>query len=591
MEFFKKNSLSLDILIGIVVGVIATILISKWIDLETLEFSTENLIVLSTIIICFVVVKFIRDAGLKADKNSEQSLGMPAGTIRATIALVLIVFFVLIALYAIIAKPETANLQLVENILTTLATLVISAVSFYFGVKATEQGSEIAQRIFGKTPQGITMEKVPLIVLQEALNKHKKEWIDLYRCRDISIGKKQTQDGQVDLDCLVFFVIEKQELSILNHSSTEIIPPTITFTFKEKDYSIPTDVRPYLEVESQTTSTTEKVSEGDFKKLHLDAQKGLIRDFIRINASDLIKEYPEIQGITAFKKISGNIQMEYYAIQFKVVVKDPNISSVNMIPSSFVFDNGTGKKYTIPTDIIEVGLVEEAIWRGQNENIKSLGLSVSRGDSLNTGSIGLKVNWKGKNYLMTCCHVLFNDEINANPEMTSFEASEIDVVSPGKFDNQEGKDLQVIGKLKYGWYDSFLDLAFAELVDESKLKNIPYLKNNELNGIKDIISEKDNGTEVKLFGRTSHEQEGKIVNYSQQFLNIPGRKRALFELIECDFKSEKGDSGGVVIESGTNKIIGILVAKSKRGTYSYVISIKKIINLLNLEKSTNSWIS
>lgn len=582
MEIIKKNPWIVGIILGLVLGFVLTAFLYKYFSLDIFEFSISNFIIVSAVIICFIIVKFIFDAGLKSDKKSTHSFGLPAGTIRATLALVLIVFFVLFSLYSLIVVDDE-NQRLVSNILTTLATLVISAVSFYFGVKATEQGSEIAAKIWnrGKDPNQNIDEKIIL----EAIKLNKDTWIKEYNCDEIKLGKKKSNDVQFDLNCITFFVANKNSIPV----GGKVIPQMIDFLFNNETFSIPTDVQPSSAL--QNPHNTAISDSNPFVTLDPDAQKGLIRDFIRINASDLIKKYPEIQGITDFKKISGDIQKEYYAIQFKIVLKDPNISSANLIPKSFEFDNGSGKKYTIPTDIMEVGLVEEAIWRGQNENIKSLGLSISRSDSLNTGSIGLKVNWKGKNYLMTSCHVLFNDEINANPEMTSFITSEVDVVSPGKFDNEEGKGLQVIGKLKYGWYDSFLDIAFAELVDESKLKNIPYLKTFELEGIKEINSEEDNGIKVKLFGRTSHEQEGKIVNYSQKFLNIPGRKRALFELIECDFKSEKGDSGGVVLEKDTNKIIGILVAKSKNGVVSYVISIQKIINLLNLDKSTNSWIS
>ncbi|KEO72743.1 chymotrypsin family serine protease [Anditalea andensis] len=576
-------------LIGILVGAIFTRYVSDYSKLNFFQFTIGNLIIISVIIICILVVNFIKKASINSDKKAFHSFGLPAGTVRATLALLLIVFFILFAFYAVQFEVEAKNERLVENILTTLATLVISAVSFYFGVKATEQGSEIATRIWGESKKRNDNEYlIDPKIIQEALSQHKDDWIKEYECRDIRLGKKQTEDGQINMDCLVFLVDNKKGPSSLEESSTNSIPSIVRFDYQGKTYSIPTDVRIYSEFGGKLSVSLNTPTLKLFENLHPDAQKGIIREFIQYNGYDLVKQFPEIQGISDFKKIINGTQHEYYSIQFKVAIKNPDLKTIDKIPPFFDYEGSNGVKYMIPSDVIEEGLIEEAVWTGKDLTTKCLGLSVSRRDANDTGTIGLKVFWKEKYYLMTCCHVLFKNEIDLNPDRTFFKENAIDIISPGTVD-MDGNKYQMIGKLEAGWYDSFLDIALAELIDPAKLTNIPHQKKKEVAGIKDINSERDQGTVVKMYGRTSHEKEGRIVDYSQLVVKITNRKSIMRELLVCDFKSEKGDSGAVVIESSTNKIIGILVARSD--AYSYVIKIRKILNLLEFDDELKPWIS
>lgn len=590
MELFKKNIWIFNILLGITFGSVATIVVLKYRTMKIFEFSTENLIVLSMIIICFSVIKFIRDAGLKADKKLQQPLGMPAGTVRATIALVLIVFFALIAMYAILVEPKEGSSRLVENILTTLATLVISAVSFYFGVKATEQGSEIANRIFGEVSKSGAAETVPAMVIQEALKQNKDKWIKEYGCRDIRLGKKHTSDGQVNLDCLVFFVDKKLEPSTLGETSTTPIPSTISFDFQGKPYSIPTDVRPYSEAEGQQPSTTGHAADSDFTRLSPDAQKGIIREFIKHNSSNLINKYPEIQGISDFKKIVDGSQKSYYAIQFTVAVKQGRMSSADEIPKFFSYTSESGANYLIPTDVIGEGELHEAIWDGTGISPKELGLSISRAGSDSTGTIGLKVFREGAYHALTCCHVLFRDETSRDPSISTHNSSGVDIISPGKKDAIAGKET-VLGNISRGWYDDYLDIALAKLNDPDSLEN-KLFKQSQTPTPSGVIalSEKDNNsTEVELYGRTSHRKTGRIYDYFKSATFIGENKRLVQDLIVCELKSDPGDSGAIVVEKSKKQIVGIAIATSDR--FTYVISIEKIIKKLDLKKENNPWFS
>lgn len=581
MEFLKKHSWIVGIILGIIVGLVLTKFLSVYFDeLKFFQFSIGNFIIICAILICFLIAKFIIDSNKKSDKKSLHSLGLPAGSVRAILALILIVFFALISFYAILPESKVADRRLVENILTTFATLVISVISFYFGSKATEQGSEIASKIWGNKGTNSNQNIDEKIIL-EAIKLNKDTWIKEYNCDEIKLGKKKSNDVQFDLNCITFFVANKNSIPV----GGKVIPQMIDFLYNNETYSIPTDVQ--LSSALQKPQNNVGNDSNPFLTLDPDAQKGLIRDFIRRNSTDLINKYPEIQGITDFKKISDDTQKDYYAIQFKVAVKDPNISSANMIPKYFEFDNGTGKKYMIPTDIIGEGKLSETIWHGTSENPKRLGLSVSTLSSPFTGTIGLKVFWQEKFCLMTCCHVLFKQDILNDPTATSFSGNGREVTSPSMKDNRSSKD-EKIGKLLKGWYDRSMDIALAEIDSETVLNQL-YEINKDVTGIRIILSEKDNGTKVKLFGRTSHDTYGKIVDFLQPVTKIKDSGRLIDDLIVCNFHSQPGDSGGLVLEEPSNKIIGILVASSE--AFSYVIRIQDIIDFLKIKKENNPWIN
>jgi hypothetical protein len=88
------------------------------------------------------LVLFIMAAGFAALKMSDQgqALGLPQGSIRAFIALMLIVMWVIISifLFTVVSKAMANSpiLQLAQQVETTIGTLVVSVASFYFGSRS-----------------------------------------------------------------------------------------------------------------------------------------------------------------------------------------------------------------------------------------------------------------------------------------------------------------------------------------------------------------------------------------------------------------------------------------------------------------------
>jgi hypothetical protein len=83
--------------------------------------------------------------------DQRQALGLPAGSVRALIAFFLIVLFMIIGVYLFhTINSDGANvskdaLGLAQQLLTTVATLVVAVSGFYFGTASTARGAKIAQ--------------------------------------------------------------------------------------------------------------------------------------------------------------------------------------------------------------------------------------------------------------------------------------------------------------------------------------------------------------------------------------------------------------------------------------------------------------
>ena len=83
-----------------------------------------------------LVVIFVRN-GLS---NRNYALGLPDGSIRAIIALSLILLFAILAVFLYIGQggfgttqPTAAQTDIAKQLVTTLSTLVVAIASFYFG--------------------------------------------------------------------------------------------------------------------------------------------------------------------------------------------------------------------------------------------------------------------------------------------------------------------------------------------------------------------------------------------------------------------------------------------------------------------------
>ncbi len=110
------------------------------------ELITGSIIVLGISII--LVLLFIMSAGFHAlnMQDNSQALGLPKGSIRAIIAILLIVMMVILSVFlfgaAQSAKYNPDMIKLAQQLITIMGTLVVAVSAFYFGSRSVAAAHE-----------------------------------------------------------------------------------------------------------------------------------------------------------------------------------------------------------------------------------------------------------------------------------------------------------------------------------------------------------------------------------------------------------------------------------------------------------------
>jgi hypothetical protein len=176
---WKSSERVLQIIILIAVLLVGAILgASGWL-LITNPKSGENAAVvlplltigglLSLLIVLALVSVFFQTLGLA---NKEQALALPEGSVRAVIALGLIVLFAILAIYlygSISVRAAGATNQVADDfakqLLTIMGTLVTAVASFYFGantVASAHKAAREASEAPGPVIQSVKPDKLSL---------------------------------------------------------------------------------------------------------------------------------------------------------------------------------------------------------------------------------------------------------------------------------------------------------------------------------------------------------------------------------------------------------------------------------------------
>ena len=194
-------------------------------------------------IVCLVITGFLIYAANISPKDNTSALGLPDGSIRALIALLAIIFYILVSV-ALTFSGDPSPSPLATDVTKTLGTLVVAVSAFYFGSKTAEQGTKTVtdnlNAIIDKSQNqnANIINDVPTTIIQEAIEANKTRWITLYQCTDIKVGKKTAQDITNNLNCILFIVPSKDQ-----PVGAKTIPLIIKYNSQGKDYNIPTDVK------------------------------------------------------------------------------------------------------------------------------------------------------------------------------------------------------------------------------------------------------------------------------------------------------------------------------------------------------------
>lgn len=136
----------------IIVGVITGLVLAEIYLPSRSDLIVGLIVVLGASVLA--VLLFIMAAGFTAlgMNDPKEALGLPKGSVRAMIALLLIIVWVILSVYlfaflgtlptmpgpngtTITAAPNQDSVRLAQQLYSTLATLIVAVVGFYFGSK------------------------------------------------------------------------------------------------------------------------------------------------------------------------------------------------------------------------------------------------------------------------------------------------------------------------------------------------------------------------------------------------------------------------------------------------------------------------
>lgn len=108
------------------------------------EVKLPLLIVLAVVALLGSISLMVIAYGIFRLVNRDQPLGLPDGSVRAIIALMLIVLFAAMTVFLIVrldmARADDPAVDVTKQVLTVLGTLVTAVASFYFGSKSVSEG-------------------------------------------------------------------------------------------------------------------------------------------------------------------------------------------------------------------------------------------------------------------------------------------------------------------------------------------------------------------------------------------------------------------------------------------------------------------
>lgn len=551
----------ISFVIGLLVA-ITTIIFYR--DKFTLALTDSSFIIIGAFLMAFLCIYYIFNIAQKSKGDATTALGMPNGSVRAIIALLVIVFF---ALSAIIFSYSNVNAELSKQVLTTLATLAIAVSSFYFGSKATEQGSKISQELFSQALSSTnpTAEIVPSAIIEEAIKNNKEQWLITYNCIDIIPGKKVTQQVTNETNCIVFVVKEKTDKSVA-------IPPTIPYTSANKTYTIPTDVQ----AQGDGSPTADNVTSDNIPETVL--AEAISKKF------DEWKQAFDIVAVSVGKKQISGQTTDVNCLVFSPIQKllqDDKLFTP--IPPIIKFPSVDGKIYDIPTDVRATGSTIQASATPallcDNTVPKRPGCSTSRNQGNTTGTLGFVVYRNNVPHILSCYHVFCSPELNARKLnfKSTVPTNEI-ICSPGKRDNPQGPPL---GKVIEGTLNAELDCALATIDDPLVMitERICNIDKAPVTPITVTQAHVNAHFKVKSVGRTTGALEGTIqqvsatcdINYK---INNSLETVTLKGLISTNMRANSGDSGAPVVDNDNNAI-GIIIATSSE--FTYVLPIQRIL--------------
>jgi len=268
---------------------------------------------------------------------------------------------------------------------------------------------------------------------------------------------------------------------------------------------------------------------------------------------------PNIVGVGIGQKVTKGLELNTLCVCFYVVEKLPTskIPARYLVPPVLAANNGRATF----TDVKAVGrLVPQANPLAKQKPIESA-FSVGHID-ITAGSLGAIVKKGTKRYLLSNSHVLANSGKGKPGDKVLYPGPADGGVNPADW---VASLSEAVPFTKGGAFVNEVDAALAE-VREERLAGVKYAVSKAKVPFGVTVPQRD--MVVTKRGRTTGVTKGKIIDTDFRFvLNYDGVGKIGFtSQVLCERYTDQGDSGSLVIDVETGKVVGLHFAGADGGS-------------------------
>lgn len=268
---------------------------------------------------------------------------------------------------------------------------------------------------------------------------------------------------------------------------------------------------------------------------------------------------PNIIGVGISKKVTEGKELEALCVSFYVEKKLPpsRIPHSHLVPPVLATQNGRATY----TDIKEVGrIVPQKNPLVKQKPLES-GFSVGH-IKITAGTLGAIVKKGNKRYLLSNSHVLADSGKGKPGDKVVYPGPDDDGQLPGDW---VASLTQAVPFKKGGAFVNEVDAALAEIREE-RLADVIYKLQKAKTPLSTIAPERD--MVVTKRGRTTGITRGKIIDVDFRFvLDYDGVGQIGYtKQVLCERYTDGGDSGSLVIDVASGKIVGLHFAGANGGS-------------------------
>jgi hypothetical protein len=268
---------------------------------------------------------------------------------------------------------------------------------------------------------------------------------------------------------------------------------------------------------------------------------------------------PNIVGVGIGQKVTKGLELNTLCVCFYVVEKLPTskIPARYLVPPVLAANNGRATF----TDVKAVGrLVPQANPLAKQKPIESA-FSVGH-INITAGSLGAIVKKGTKRYLLSNSHVLANSGKGKPGDKVLYPGPVDGGVDPADW---VATLSEAVPFTKGGAFVNEVDAALAE-VREERLAGVKYAVSKAKVPFGVTVPQRD--MVVTKRGRTTGVTRGKIIDTDFRFvLNYDGVGKIGFtSQVLCERYTDQGDSGSLVIDVETGKVVGLHFAGANGGS-------------------------